>query len=128
MLYGTTQRNLPSRFLVEIPDALTERVGRRMSSQMNFGELARGDYERQGEDRSFSGNGYLARARQQAKPAVPKAPKVSYSAGDTVVSKVFGQGVILSAKPMGNDTMLEIAFEKAGTKKLMANYAKLDKK
>lgn len=128
MLYGTTQRNLPSRFLVEIPDALTERVGRRMSSQMSFGELARGDYERQGEDRSFSGNGYLARARQQAKPAAPKAPKVSYSAGDTVVSKVFGQGVILSAKPMGNDTMLEIAFEKAGTKKLMANYAKLDKK
>ena len=44
------------------------------------------------------------------------------------MSQVFGQGVILSCKPMGSDSMLEIAFEKAGTKKLMANYAKLEKK
>mgnify|MGYP004715876599 CR=1 FL=1 len=28
---------------------------------------------------------------------------------------------------MGNDTMLEVAFDRAGTKKLMANYAKLEK-
>ena len=28
---------------------------------------------------------------------------------------------------MGNDTLLEIAFEKAGTKKVMANFAKLTK-
>jgi DNA helicase-2/ATP-dependent DNA helicase PcrA len=41
--------------------------------------------------------------------------------------KVFGKGVIVSSKPMGGDAMLEIAFEKAGTKKLMANYAKLQK-
>ena len=29
MLFGTTQRNLPSRFVIEIPDALTEKTGRR---------------------------------------------------------------------------------------------------
>ena len=51
----------------------------------------------------------------------------SYQVGDTVRHKAFGTGVILSAKPMGNDTLLEIAFDKAGTKKLMANFAKLDK-
>jgi len=45
-----------------------------------------------------------------------------------VVSKVFGRGVVLSVRPMGNDSMLEIAFDTAGTKKLMANYAKLEKK
>jgi DNA helicase-2/ATP-dependent DNA helicase PcrA len=28
---------------------------------------------------------------------------------------------------MSNDNMLEIAFEKVGTKKIMANYAKLKK-
>ena len=52
---------------------------------------------------------------------------MEYKQGDTVVSKVFGQGVVLNVKPMGNDSMLEIAFEKVGTKKLMANYAKLEK-
>jgi DNA helicase-2/ATP-dependent DNA helicase PcrA len=28
---------------------------------------------------------------------------------------------------MGNDSMLEIAFDRVGTKRLMANYAKLQK-
>lgn len=28
---------------------------------------------------------------------------------------------------MGNDTMLEVAFDKAGTKTLMANFSKMEK-
>ena len=51
-----------------------------------------------------------------------------YQTGDTVTHRVFGDGVVTSVKPMGNDFMLEIAFTNAGTKKLMANYAKLEKK
>jgi len=47
--------------------------------------------------------------------------------GDTVRHKTFGTGVILSVKPMGNDNLLEVAFDRAGTKKLMANFAKLEK-
>ena len=35
--------------------------------------------------------------------------------------------MILSVTPMGNDSLLEIAFEKVGTKKLMANFARLKK-
>ena len=31
--------------------------------------------------------------------------------------------MILSVLKVGNDAMLEIAFDKVGTKKLMANYA-----
>lgn len=131
MLFGTTHRNLPSRFVLEIPDALTEKIGRRPSSQMSFEALARGDYERQdridASDRSaFTGNGYLARNKQtvQSKSA---APKVQYNVGDTVMHKVFGKGVVLSSKPVANDAMLEIAFEGGSTKKLMANYAKLEK-
>ena len=37
----------------------------------------------------------------------------------------FGVGVVLSVRPMGGDTLYEIAFDKAGTKKLMATYARL---
>lgn len=56
-----------------------------------------------------------------------RAKTQSYRVGDTVVHKAFGTGMIISAVPMGNDTLLEIAFETAGTKKLMANYARLKK-
>ena len=39
--------------------------------------------------------------------------------------KSFGEGLIIGIRPMASDTLLEIAFDKAGTKKLMANYAAL---
>ena len=37
--------------------------------------------------------------------------------------KTFGEGLVLTVLPMGNDAMLEIAFDGVGTKKLMANTA-----
>ena len=40
---------------------------------------------------------------------------------------VFGEGTVLSVKKISNDAMLEIAFDSVGTKKLMANYAKITK-
>ena len=51
----------------------------------------------------------------------------AFSAGDRVRHAVFGVGEILSVRPMGSDTLYEIAFEKVGTKKMMATYAKLKK-
>jgi len=48
--------------------------------------------------------------------------------GDTVSHKSFGTGTILTITPMGGDMLLEVAFDKAGTKKMMANYARLEKK
>ena len=39
--------------------------------------------------------------------------------------QTFGEGTVLSVKPMGADVLYEIAFESAGTKKLMATYARL---
>jgi DNA helicase-2/ATP-dependent DNA helicase PcrA len=47
--------------------------------------------------------------------------------GDRVSHVTFGEGEILSAKKMGNDMLFEVAFDKAGTKKLMGTYAKLKK-
>ncbi len=131
MLFGSTSRNLPSRFLVEVPEALIERTGRRDMSQGGGFErstAADRDFERSQGYSRYMGTGYLSKINKQSQPKKEEAPKVSYSVGDTVYHKVFGQGVILSSKPMGSDSMLEIAFEKAGTKKLMANYAKLEKK
>ena len=43
--------------------------------------------------------------------------------GDQVDHKVFGHGMITSCKPMGGDILLEITFDKVGTKRLMAKSA-----
>lgn len=127
MLFGSTARNLPSRFLKEIPDRLKEQTGRRGAGI--FGVPAAERTAPSGTLR-YQGTGYLSRAGRpsEARPKPAKPSKAVYNVGDTVVSKVFGQGVVLSVKPMGGDRMLEIAFETAGTKKLMANYAKLEKR
>ncbi len=60
------------------------------------------------------------------------APKASttreqFAPGDRVRHLTFGEGEILSVKPMGADILYEIMFDKVGTKKLMATYARLKK-
>ncbi|MCM1545034.1 MAG: UvrD-helicase domain-containing protein [Ruminococcus sp.] len=131
MLFGSTARNLPSRFITEIPGNLVEKSG-------NYGERTVFTRKRESDVEiksststlAYSGSGYLSKQRKAATAAPASKPQpssVKYSQGDTVISKVFGQGVVISVKPMGNDSMLEIAFDSAGTKKLMANYAKLEK-
>ena len=54
-------------------------------------------------------------------------PFQSFSAGDVVIHPTFGEGTVLSARPLGNDILLEVAFEGAGTKKLMSKFARLQK-
>ncbi|HIT53667.1 MAG TPA: UvrD-helicase domain-containing protein [Candidatus Fimivicinus intestinavium] len=115
MLYGSTSHNAPSPFLEEIPEELVEEK-RKVVMPQPKPAVQRHAKPKKTFDHSFG-------------PAAPKAaaPAGAYRAGDTVVHKLFGTGVVLSAQPMGNDTLLEIAFDKAGTKKLMANFARLTK-
>ena len=53
----------------------------------------------------------------------PKAPIPEFRKGDMVQHNVFGNGMVLSVLKMGNDAMLEIAFDQVGTKRLMAAAA-----
>ena len=43
--------------------------------------------------------------------------------GDMVRHKSFGQGMVLSVRKMGNDALVEVAFDQVGTKKLMLRAA-----
>ena len=65
--------------------------------------------------------------RTVTRPTAPMGKKESFNEGDVVEHATFGRGEILSAKIVGADTLYEIAFEKVGTKKLMASFAKLKK-
>ena len=57
----------------------------------------------------------------------PAANAVTFAPGDRVRHMTFGDGEVLSVRPMGADTLYEVMFDKVGTKKLMATYAKLKK-
>ena len=116
MIFGSTKFNRPSRFLEELPKECCQLlvkpktpVQNRMPSSQN----------------------------QPAKPvtkgfgvgfgSAPKKPTETFMVGEEVVHRVFGKGMIVSLKPMGNDTLMEIAFEKVGTKKIMANMGAVKK-
>ena len=58
--------------------------------------------------------------------AVPTTP-CRFAVGDVVKHASFGTGTIVSASAMSGDTLLVIDFDKVGRKKVMANYAKLEK-
>ncbi len=124
MLFGSTTYNKESCFVSEIPDELMERTGERKKTFL-YGSA----YKDSGKATAVgvpSASGAAPKKQPfYQKPAVKSG--VIYSVGDTVLHKVFGKGLVMSAQRMGNDTLLEIAFDKAGTKKLMANFCKMEK-
>lgn len=116
MLFGSTTHNRPSRFVEEIPDNLLELTG----NERKFAAPAPAAAVGAGHTKSFN------YGVNSFKPKTGGS-SVNYSVGDMVLHKVFGKGMITRAEKMGSDTMLEIAFDKAGTKTLMANFCKMEK-
>ncbi len=111
LMFGRTSINRSSRFLKEIPLKLINNLceKRRTDNIMSFAQR------------------YNAPDKPQ-KSAVNKLPHDAFNVGETVVHSVFGEGIITLKKPMGADTLYEIAFENGGTKKIMGTYAKMKKK
>lgn len=152
MMFGMTNRNQISRFLKEIPADLLEEhdlstfggysYTPKNSEDRPFKRQATEIIDRatrSAESRSsfhagtsaakpsYKAGGAMQRQKLAASSGVAASSAATFAAGDTVSHKVFGVGKVLSASPMGNDCLLTIDFEKAGTKKLMANFAHLDK-
>ena len=60
--------------------------------------------------------------------AQPAAPAVfDFTTGERVKHRVFGEGTILSITPMGGDHLVEVAFDRVGTKRIMATFARLER-
>lgn len=121
LLYGRTQYNPRSRFVEEIPAALIEDETE-SSANTPYVQARGGQQVRQNTARREE----ITVGKPLARTA-PKSPASLFSEGDRVSHMTFGEGEILSVKPMGADTLYEIMFDKVGTKKLMATYAKLKK-
>lgn len=122
MLFGSTSYNKASRFLNEIPDDLVEYSGGKKQFAASYSVANSGVSVGVGSAAKFTANKSFGGYQ---KPSVKSG--VVYNVGDSVLHKVFGKGMVMRAEKMGNDTMLEIAFDKAGTKTLMANFCKMEK-
>ena len=121
MLYGHTTYGRPSRFLSEIPpDCVDAPAPKPQPAYEPQRSSLYGDYDRY---TPASGQRREKRREYSSLGAKPQGAKVQFAKGDMVVHRAFGRGMVLSVLPMGNDALLEIAFDEIGTKRLMANTA-----
>ncbi|MBQ8407983.1 MAG: UvrD-helicase domain-containing protein [Clostridia bacterium] len=146
LLYGQTQYNPISRFVSEIPEKYTicedhaeESVFSRdvsapkvyLSGGKPVYNSVYGEQKRSGAYGSSANRfperktGFADTSATQPAFKKPAAATEQFAPGDRVRHMTFGEGEVLSVRPMGADILYEVMFDKVGTKKLMATYAKL---
>jgi DNA helicase-2/ATP-dependent DNA helicase PcrA len=119
-VFGDYQATEPSRFLDEIPPSLVDRVEPVAPPRWESAHELRNPY---------------GRRRATARAASP-APSFSYEDEDQSATGVrtgmrvrhrqFGVGTVVNVESHGDDTKVTVKFAAAGTKKLLASYAKLE--
>ncbi len=139
MLYGRTAYNPISRFVTEIPVGLINKDMPPRAHTSGFSSFSSGysNTASQGAGKTYVGTQGSSASRSNVGDSVTigkvftkpirSGSTEMFCEGDRVSHITFGEGEILSVKPMGADILYEISFEKVGTKKLMATYAKLKK-
>ena len=120
MLFGSTSFNKPSRFISELPAETVDKQSERTAV-----DLVKTERRHEPSASPFASQMASLKASRPSTGAASSAQ--SFTVGERVYHNIFGEGTVLKATAMSNDTMLEIAFEKVGTKKIMANYAKIKK-
>ncbi len=125
MLYGRTQYCMPSSFLKELPPLVVKDLS---PKQEPFGGYSGSSYQRRVASPVRFGTAAPAAAAEIRRPAQQQpAAEFHFNCGDRVLHKTFGIGTLKAKTPMGSDFLLEVDFDKVGTKKIMANFAKLTK-
>ena len=125
-IHNQWQNSLPSRFLAELPKDHIDRqdhAGFQAPRQSGYGQSSFGSMTFGGNSGGWSGNGRSFAARPKP-PTIDLEAEVmpsssgSYPAGKRVFHQKFGYGKVLTAE----GDKLEIAFDKAGVKKVMAGF------
>lgn len=119
MLYGRTNAALPSRFLREIPEDLVVKKGGYHNQQTTYCYAG----YRPAYSSTQSAQQSYKKELSYAATTVAKGSFLELNKGDMVQHTAFGRGLVLSVVKMGGDALLEIAFDRIGTKKLMAKTA-----
>ncbi len=131
MLYGKTQPGILSRFVrCEIPEELIVREGAARPMGRPYSERVGSSYPTQ-QARTPSQSYDMRRAPSIQGTAQNKRGASGFGLsrienGRRVRHASFGTGTVISSRDMGGDILYEVRFDTAGTKKLMATYARLE--
>jgi DNA helicase II / ATP-dependent DNA helicase PcrA len=114
-LFGSSEANLPSRFLEDIPAELTEGLVSSGSSHQRESAA----YQHQ-----ITWDSAPRRSNIISFPS-PEAPQLQFKSGMRVQHSKFGPGIVIESQPMGADEEVTVAFEAHGIKRLAASFARL---
>lgn len=118
MIRGETQYNTVSRFIKEIPSDLVS-VGNQIKSRVQ--EMPKQAAYAQAK------SAFKSKAFDPQQFKVTKSDTLEYGVGDTVKHIKFGIGMVENIVEGGKDYEVTVNFEKFGTKKMFAAFAKLIK-
>lgn len=116
-MYGKTEHSMESRFWGEIPGAYKEEIPEKKKFYEYVHDKASPEkkiHERSGLMFSLGKDSSETRGD-------------SYKAGDRVEHKVFGKGTVTAVQPYKTGAVLQIQFDTAGHKVILADYDKLKK-
>ena len=122
MVRGETQYNRVSRFVREIPRELVELGHTVQTRKPSVSETPspKSSYMQMKQN-------FHAKVFQPQNFKVTKASSLDYGVGDTVRHIKFGVGIVKEIVEGGRDYEVTVDFDKAGTKKMFAGFAKLKK-
>jgi DNA helicase II / ATP-dependent DNA helicase PcrA len=151
-LYGASAVRDPSRFLLDIPSNLIEGDTTKPSVTRTSGDnrptltssqrsalfaTRRAQVEISRSAARTPATGVLKTGRQYQQVNQPadmpnispvKSRSVSFLTGSLVNHHVFGSGTVISSRIVGDDEEVTVAFANAGIKRLMASFAKLERR
>ena len=136
MLYGRTNSNPLSRFLEELPREPVEWENNPPVPAAAGGESGFDIRARMAAAGTAGGEQGTYASRKRRAPRPPRDPGFTpvhdaaqenglpqLQKGDAIRHRTFGSGMVLSVRPMGNDALVEVAFDGVGTKRLMLRAA-----
>lgn len=112
MLFGRSQSNMPSRFLKEIPEDLME--SHSGSKRQTI----------QPKEKPTQKRGFSKRTTSSKKQVTSSDWKV----GDKVTHKAWGEGMVSNVNEKNGSVELDIIFKSEGPKRLLAQFAPIEKK
>ena len=128
MIRGETQYNKMSRFLKEIPMELLS-TGAVFTKDKEEPEVKVSAYMQA--KQAFKAKPFGGSAPYSQSPAKsfgkPSGKGLDYKTGDRVRHIKFGEGTVTAIIEGGRDYEVTVAFDTAGTKKMFATFAKLEK-
>ncbi len=140
-LYGTPNLNMPSRFLKEIPEELTEKVGMEAGESIYGGRAAGVPFHSSRARHSarsgsvggsgLPGSGTSSSARLDGTPvsrgaaSSGKGETGRFQPGDKVFHTKFGNGTVVAAEGNGSNLTIKVAFIQGGIRSFAAELAPL---